>query len=50
VELIHNRDGFCCVVCVCGLNGVYVGCGWGRKLVLRWVGFIKELGFNSPTS
>jgi hypothetical protein len=25
VELIHNRDGLCCVVCVCGLGGV----GWG---------------------
>jgi hypothetical protein len=22
-------------VCVCGLGGVYVGCGWGRKLVLH---------------
>jgi hypothetical protein len=25
-----------------------VGCGWGMKLVLHWVGFFKELGFNSP--
>ncbi len=22
-------------VCVCGLGGVYEGCGWGRKLVLH---------------
>jgi hypothetical protein len=21
-----------------GVCGVYVGCGWGKKLVLRWVG------------
>ncbi len=48
--LINNRDGFYCVGCVCGLDGVYVGYGWGRKLVLHWVGFFKELGFNSPTS
>jgi hypothetical protein len=38
VELIHNRDGFCCVVCVCGLDGVYVECGSGRKCVLCWAG------------
>ncbi len=50
MELINNRDGFCCVGCVCGLGGVYVGCGWGIKLVLHWARFFKELGFNSPTS
>jgi len=50
VELINNTDGFCSIGCVCGLGGVYVGCGWGRKLVLHWVGFFKKLGFNSPTS
>ncbi len=48
VELIHKRDGLCCVVCVCGLGGV--GCGWGMKLVLCWARFIKKLRFNSPTS
>jgi hypothetical protein len=48
VELGNNKDGFCCVGCVCELGGVYVGCGWGKKLVLHWVGFLTEPGFNSP--
>jgi hypothetical protein len=50
VELIHNKDGFYCSVCFCGLGGVYVGCGWGRKLVLHWASFLKELRSNSSTS
>ncbi len=25
MELIHNRDGLCCVVCVCELSGVWLG-------------------------
>jgi hypothetical protein len=36
VELIQNRDGFCCGVCVSGLGGVWLGqktCfGLGRVL------------------
>jgi hypothetical protein len=40
---------FGCGVCVCGLGVMYVGCGWGNKLVLNWVGLFKELRFNSPT-
>ncbi len=50
VELIHNGDGFCCAICVYGLGGVYVGCGWGKKLMLCWIRVSKELRFNSPTS
>jgi hypothetical protein len=50
MELIHNGDGFHCGICVCGLGGVYVGCGWGEKLVLCWAGVFKEPRFNSPTS
>jgi len=50
VELIHNKDGFHCSVCFCGLGGVYVGCAWGRKLVLHWASFFKELRSNSSTS
>ncbi len=42
MELIHNRDGFYCGVCVCGLGGVYVGCGWGRKLMLPWAKFLQN--------
>ncbi len=37
-------------VCICRLGGVYVRCGWGRRLVLHWPGFFKEPGFNSPRS
>ncbi len=48
MELINNRDGFCCVGCVCGLGGVYMGCGWGRKLVLHWVGLFKDWGLIPP--
>jgi len=40
---------FGCSVCVFGLGVVYVGCGWGKKLVLHWVGLFKEPKFNSPT-
>ncbi len=50
VELINNKDGLCFVGCVCGLGGVYVGCGWGKKLVLHWAQFLKELRFNSLAS
>ncbi len=25
MELIHDRDGLCCGVCVCGLGGVWLG-------------------------
>ncbi len=50
MELIHNRDGFYCGVCVCGLGGVYVGCGWGKKLVLPWAKFLTKPRFNFPTS
>jgi hypothetical protein len=35
-------------VCVCGLGKVYVGCGWGKKLVLHWARSFKELGSNPP--
>ncbi len=49
MELIHNKDGFWCVVCVCRLDGVYVGCGWGKKLMMHWAWFFKELGFKHPT-
>ncbi len=31
MEFINNRDGFCCVGCVCGLSGVWLG----RKFVLH---------------
>jgi hypothetical protein len=50
VELINNKHGFCFVGCVCGLGGVCIGCGWGRKFMLRWAGFSKDPGFNSLTS
>ncbi len=50
MELIHNKDGFYCAMCVCGLGGVYVGCGWGKKLVLHWARFFKGLRSNYPTS
>ncbi len=33
---------------VCGLGKVYVGCGWGKKLVLHWARLLKELGSKPP--
>jgi hypothetical protein len=37
-----------CSVVVCGLGKVYVGCGWGKKLVLHWARFFKKLGSKPP--
>ncbi len=37
-----------CDVCVCGLGKVYVRCDWGKKLVLHWARFFKELGSDPP--
>jgi len=38
--------GFGCVLCnwvFLGLCEMYVGCGWGLKLVLHWVELLKKL-------
>jgi hypothetical protein len=48
VELINNKDGFGCGLCVYGLTRLYVGCGWGKKLMLHWEGFLKELWVQFP--
>jgi hypothetical protein len=48
MELIHNRDGFYCGVCVCELDGVYVECGWGKKLVMCWASFFKKIKVQHP--
>ncbi len=34
--------------CVCGLGGVYVRPGWGKKLVLQWLGFLNNRGSTPP--
>jgi len=34
--------------CVCGLGGMYVRCGWGWKLVLRWASPLKNRGLTPP--
>lgn len=38
----------CEVGCYWVTDGLYVGCGWAKKLVLHWVEFFKKLRFNSP--
>jgi hypothetical protein len=46
--------GFGCVLCnwvFLGLCEMYVGCGWGLKLVLHWVELLKKLvEFKAPAS
>ncbi len=46
MEFTNKDDGFWsgCV----GLDAFvfYVGCGWGKKLVLHWAKFLKELGLT----
>jgi hypothetical protein len=37
-----------CGVCICGLGKVYVGCGWGKKLLLHWARLFKEVGSKPP--
>jgi hypothetical protein len=39
---------FGCGLCVYGFVGLYVGFGWGKKLMLHWEWFLKELGVQFP--
>jgi hypothetical protein len=53
LELITTKMIMELLVVLCGvgcywvIGGVYVGCGWGKKLVLHRVKFFKKIGFNS---
>jgi hypothetical protein len=48
VELIHNRDGFCCGVRVLWVRwGVWLG---QKELVLHLARFFKKIEVQDPTT